>query len=39
MHRSTDVAFDGNLDELIEPIAQHFQAEWLKDELAKRVSH
>jgi peptide chain release factor 1 len=33
-HRLTDV-LDGNLDELIEPIVQHFQAEWLKDELAK----
>ena len=33
-HRMTDV-LDGNLDELIEPIAQRFQAEWLKEELAK----
>ena len=33
-HRLTDV-LDGNLDELIEPIAQHFQAERLKEELAK----
>ena len=33
-HRLADV-LDGNLDELIEPIAQQFQAERLKDELAK----
>ena len=33
-HRMTDV-LDGNLDELIEPLTQHFQAEKLKAELAK----
>ncbi len=33
-HRLQDV-LDGNLDELIEPISSHFQAERLKDELAK----
>ncbi|MFN2633717.1 MAG: peptide chain release factor 1 [Thermoanaerobaculia bacterium] len=33
-HRMADV-LDGNLDELIEPLTQHFQAEKLKAELAK----
>src|SRR5499427_2635584 len=33
-HRLQDV-LDGNLDELVEPIAAHFQAERLKEELAK----
>jgi peptide chain release factor 1 len=33
-HRLADV-LDGDLDELVEPIAQHFQAERLKQELAK----
>jgi peptide chain release factor 1 len=33
-HRLQDV-LDGNLDELIEPISSHFQAERLKEELAK----
>src|SRR5499427_8211172 len=33
-HRLVDV-LDGNLDELIEPVAAHFQAERLKEELAK----
>ena len=33
-HRLPEV-LDGNLDELIEPIAQQFQAEKLKDELAR----
>jgi peptide chain release factor 1 len=33
-HRLQDV-LDGNLDELVEPISSHFQAERLKDELAK----
>jgi peptide chain release factor 1 len=33
-HRMTDV-LDGNLDELVEPLAAHFQAERLKEELAK----
>jgi peptide chain release factor 1 len=33
-HRLQDV-LDGNLEELIEPIASHFQAERLKEELAK----
>ncbi|MGE5414021.1 MAG: peptide chain release factor 1, partial [Syntrophomonadaceae bacterium] len=33
-HRMQDV-LDGNLDELIEPISAHFQAERLKEELAK----
>ena len=33
-HRLTDV-LDGNLDELIEPLSAHFQAERLKEELAK----
>ncbi len=33
-HRMTDV-LDGNLDELIEPLSAQFQAERLKEELAK----
>jgi peptide chain release factor 1 len=33
-HRLQDV-LDGNLDELVEPVSQHFQAERLKEELAK----
>ncbi len=33
-HRMQDV-LDGNLDELVEPISAHFQAERLKEELAK----
>jgi peptide chain release factor 1 len=33
-HRLQDV-LDGNLDELVEPISAHFQAERLKEELAK----
>jgi peptide chain release factor 1 len=33
-HRMQDV-LDGNLDELVEPIASHFQAERLREELAK----
>jgi peptide chain release factor 1 len=33
-HRMTDV-LDGNLDELVEPLTAHFQAEKLKDELAR----
>jgi len=33
-HRMADV-LDGNLDELIEPLSAHFQAERLKEELAK----
>jgi peptide chain release factor 1 len=33
-HRLVDV-LDGNLDELVEPISGHFQAERLKEELAK----
>jgi peptide chain release factor 1 len=33
-HRLQDV-LDGNLDELVEPIASHFQAERLREELAK----
>ena len=33
-HRLQDV-LDGNLDELVDPIAQHFQAERLREELAK----
>jgi peptide chain release factor 1 len=33
-HRMTDV-LDGNLDELIEPLTAYFQAERLKEELAK----
>jgi peptide chain release factor 1 len=33
-HRMEDV-LDGNLDELVEPLTSHFQAEKLKDELAK----
>jgi peptide chain release factor 1 len=33
-HQLTSV-LDGNLDELIEPLVQHFQAERLKEELAK----
>ena len=33
-HRLEDV-LDGNLDELVEPLTAHFQAERLKDELAK----
>jgi peptide chain release factor 1 len=33
-HRMTDV-LEGNLDELIEPVSQYFQAERLKEELAK----
>jgi len=33
-HRMADV-LDGNLDELIEPLTSHYQAEKLKDELAK----
>ncbi len=33
-HRLTDV-LDGNLDEFIEPLTEHFQAERLKEELAK----
>jgi peptide chain release factor 1 len=33
-HRLQDV-LDGNLEELVEPIASHFQAERLKEELAK----
>jgi peptide chain release factor 1 len=33
-HRLQDV-LDGNLDELIEPLSSHFQAERLKEELAK----
>ena len=33
-HRMTEV-LEGNLDELIEPVSQHFQAEKLKEELAK----
>src|SRR5262249_6804145 len=33
-HRMADV-LDGNLDELIEPLTSHFQAERLKEELAK----
>jgi peptide chain release factor 1 len=33
-HRMAEV-LEGNLDELIEPVSQHFQAERLKEELAK----
>jgi peptide chain release factor 1 len=33
-HRLTDV-LEGALDELIEPLQAHFQAERLKDELAR----
>jgi peptide chain release factor 1 len=33
-HRLQDV-LDGNLEELVEPISNHFQAERLKDELAR----
>ncbi len=33
-HRLQDV-LDGNLDELVEPTAAHFQAERLRDELAR----
>ena len=33
-HRLQDV-LDGNLDELVEPISSYFQAERLKDELAR----
>ena len=33
-HRLQDV-LDGNLDELVEPLTSHFQAERLKEELAK----
>ncbi len=33
-HRLQDV-LDGNLDELVEPLSSHFQAERLKEELAK----
>jgi peptide chain release factor 1 len=33
-HRMTDV-LDGNLDELVDPIAAHFQAAKLKEELAR----
>jgi peptide chain release factor 1 len=33
-HRMQDV-LDGNLEELVEPIASHFQAERLREELAK----
>jgi peptide chain release factor 1 len=33
-HRMTDV-LDGNLDELVEPLSSHFQAERLKEELAR----
>jgi peptide chain release factor 1 len=33
-HRLQDV-LDGNLDELVEPLSSHFQAERLKDELAR----
>jgi peptide chain release factor 1 len=33
-HRMADV-LEGNLDELIEPVSQHFQAERLKEELAR----
>ena len=33
-HRLADV-LDGNLDELVDPVSSHFQAEKLKEELAK----
>ena len=33
-HRLQDV-LDGNLDELVEPLSSHFQAERLKEELAR----
>jgi len=33
-HRLQDV-LDGNLEELVEPVSSHFEAERLKEELAK----